>query len=346
MAEQCDATGDTNDVCRNECNTITAGQCTCAFAIRNIPPGGSCTTVCQGFAMTCSGRHSDAGSDNRCAHFDAGVLEEQCDATGDDDDVCICSKPSASPALPTPTSIPTTAPTTAPMPPTLTPISESPTPTPTKAPSVTSAPTPFPTTTPTAVLEITGCGSVVLTGYDDAICRDECNTITLGECSCAFALRNIPPGGSCITVCHGFDMICVSRHSDASSADRCAHFTAGINVEQCDATGDDDDVCVCSKPVSPEAASRVISIAAGPVAAHYPNSEANISTATVSLTLIVAATLLFLFIGVTLRLRSTQHHCQKKQSTTDEHVVGPIQTKQHVITSAAGSNRRLTVSVV
>eukprot|EP00035_Acanthoeca_spectabilis_P014745 m.286417 g.286417 ORF g.286417 m.286417 type:complete len:929 (-) comp16210_c0_seq2:80-2866(-) len=129
------------------------------------------------------------------------------------------------------------------LPPAGPPTTTAPVPTPALTPS--SAPT---TAAPTPFAPVSGCSTVVLTGNDDTFCRDECNTVTVGQCTCAFALRNIPAGGSCITVCAGFGMTCAGRHSDAGSSNRCAHFFNDVKVEQCGATGDNDDVCICAKP--------------------------------------------------------------------------------------------------
>lgn len=66
------------------------GVCSCAVYFHQIPPGGSCTSMCASRGLRCTGRHGDGGA-NRCTNFDAGFQIEQCDETGDTDDVCICS---------------------------------------------------------------------------------------------------------------------------------------------------------------------------------------------------------------------------------------------------------------
>jgi hypothetical protein len=42
-------------------------------------------------------------------------------------------------------------------------------------------------------------------------------------------------------------MTCVGRHSDGPSYDRCRYFNLNRSptTETCDATGDNDDVCIC-----------------------------------------------------------------------------------------------------
>eukprot|EP00035_Acanthoeca_spectabilis_P040354 m.69204 g.69204 ORF g.69204 m.69204 type:complete len:981 (-) comp9957_c0_seq1:6587-9529(-) len=149
--------------------------------------------------------------------------------------------PSASPSS-TPTQAPSSNPTLLP--------SANPTTMPSISPTAlpTAMPTVNPTTAPVPTVFVTGCSTVILGGGDDVLCLNECNTITLGLCTCAFALRGIPPGGSCTTVCAGYSMTCTGRHSDAGSANRCAFFDQGSKQEDCSATGDDDDVCICSKP--------------------------------------------------------------------------------------------------
>jgi hypothetical protein len=79
-----------DEYCLNEC---TASLCTCAVSIRSIAPGDSCTSICLAAGMTCSGRFSDAASSNRCRNFLTQNGPENCAATGDSDDVCVCTRP-------------------------------------------------------------------------------------------------------------------------------------------------------------------------------------------------------------------------------------------------------------
>ena len=67
------------------------GSCVCAVLARSIPAGDSCNDVCAAAGLTCIRRHSDAGSRNRCAYYEAGTRVENCGGTGDNDDVCVCS---------------------------------------------------------------------------------------------------------------------------------------------------------------------------------------------------------------------------------------------------------------
>jgi len=232
-AEPCDATGDTDDVCVcGVASPLTAAacapldgllgptdvvcggscdgiECTCAVRFASIPDGGSCTSACAAAGMACAGRHSDAAGD-ACAFFRQNTFVESCDATGDGDDVCVCSYPDGPPTTAPPTESPTTAP-----------------------------PTP-----------VTGCSSIIPgLGAEDEICAEECDTTTVGTCTCAVYWRDFDASESCTSLCAAVGMQCITRFADGpGGGQRCNNFAAGLLEEPCDATGDTDDVCVCGKP--------------------------------------------------------------------------------------------------
>jgi len=148
--------------------------------------------------MSCAGRYNDGprgnGQDLECINFNSGIPAEACDAAiGDDDDICVCSRP----------------------------------------------PTTF-----------AACSTVVGDlGSGDAICGDQC---TDGSCDCAVLFDTIPPGESCTSMCAQFNMNCTARFDDGPRLPgrQCENFAARTNQQPCDAVrvGDDDDVCVCSRP--------------------------------------------------------------------------------------------------
>jgi len=272
-------------ICLDACDTVplSPGLCTCAVYFKAIPSGGSCTSMCGSFGMACGGRHGDGpGPGHRCDYFDAGTVAEECDATGDSDDVCLCTKPLAT-ALPTaettaapvpPTAVPVAS-TAASAPPTASPVPSTASPTqPTAAPVATTlepaapsaAPVPptaapvSPTPPPTASTVIptspppppSGCSTVTLGHPEDVVCADDCDVTVQGACTCAVYFKAIPSGGSCTSMCGSFGMACGGRHGDGPGpGHRCDYFDAGTVAEACDATGDSDDVCVCTTPMAP-----------------------------------------------------------------------------------------------
>eukprot|EP00038_Savillea_parva_P001210 m.102287 g.102287 ORF g.102287 m.102287 type:complete len:1309 (-) comp10432_c0_seq1:81-4007(-) len=155
----------------------------------------------------------------------------------DPDRVSICGYILNATASPT-TAPPSTAPSPAPT-----------TPNPTAVPT-TAVPTMSPTTYPTATPDT--CSLLTInTQAGDRICGDTCGAT---YCVCAALFDAIPAGDSCNDMCARGGLQCVGRHGDSSretSADQgCLYYNQGSNAESCDATGDDDDVCVCGRPVT------------------------------------------------------------------------------------------------
>jgi len=90
----------------------------------------------------------------------------------------------------------------------------------------------------------------------------------------------------------------VARFSDGPSHGRCDHFFNRDRVENCDATGDDDDdVCVCSTAQAPFEV-----IAATPVAMSVETTS-SLSTATLGVISVIAVVAMILIIVVVKRYR-------------------------------------------
>jgi hypothetical protein len=247
-------------VCSGECS---GGACTCAVMFNVIDPETSCTDVCESSNMDCVGRNGDGGrSYNRaCEWYYTGAQVKSCDVKGDNDDVCVCREratsgpsdtpavpPTHSPTNPLPTAAPTAAPTNAP---TFSPASLPTLPTVIAPPPT----TPAPTESACSAVPRSSSG----TGpYADRLCLDQCTSDAFGvsTCVCAASIRRIPtPSGSCTSMCQLFGMTCVGRHSDGPSYDRCRYYNLNRSPtpssEFCDATGDNDDVCICQKVTLP-----------------------------------------------------------------------------------------------
>ncbi len=231
--EPCGATGDADDVCvcgraspqtPSACAPFTpflqpndevcggacvGAQCSCGIFKATIAAGASCTSVCAAMGAICTGRHSDGPSSNnrRCEYFRAGSFQEACAATGDPDDVCVCSVASSAPP---PVAAPSAPPPNGP------------------------------------VFACAELAADVEPG--DQVCGGECNGAAAGQCTCAIYKKSM--AASCHEVCGAAGMTCVRRHGDNAAFPICAAFDANTNLEPCGATGDADDVCVCSKPAS------------------------------------------------------------------------------------------------
>mmetsp|Transcript_24350 Transcript_24350/g.72829 ORF Transcript_24350/g.72829 Transcript_24350/m.72829 type:complete len:1194 (+) Transcript_24350:117-3698(+) len=145
----------------------------------------------------------------------------------------------------TPTTVPTTTPSTAPT----EPPTHAPSPSPTNPPSTspTTVPTGVPTSHPTVSPTLSTCADISLSA-NDIVCADDCFNTVSGQCSCAVMFDDIPAGGSCTSVCASHGMACARRYSDGPQGNECVNFETNGVTESCDATGDDDDVCVCSRP--------------------------------------------------------------------------------------------------